>query len=199
MIAALLAVGVVGCAVGPDYVAPPISAPEAWHAELRGGATAQAADPQALARWWTTLDDPMLTSLIERAVQGNLDVKKAKARVREARARRGINQADLFPTLNATGSGTYGRGSANVSTDRGSVEISARESYSVGLDASWELDVFGGVRRSVEAATAIQASRGPAQCSCPFWGSRAELHRSADVSKRPRAEPISRRRPKPTS
>jgi NodT family efflux transporter outer membrane factor (OMF) lipoprotein len=159
MIAALLAVGVVGCAVGPDYVAPQISAPEAWHAELRGGATAQAADPQALARWWTTLDDPMLTSLIERAVQGNLDVKKAKARVREARARRGINQADLFPTLSATGPGTYGRGSANVSTDRGSVEISARESYSVGLNASWEVDVFGGVRRSVEVATAdLQAS-----------------------------------------
>ena len=89
-----------------------------------------------MASWWTTLNDPILTSLIERAVQGNLDVKKAKARVREARARRGINQADLFPTLTATGSGTYSRGSANLSSDRGSVEISARESYSGGLDAS---------------------------------------------------------------
>jgi NodT family efflux transporter outer membrane factor (OMF) lipoprotein len=157
--AALLAVVLAGCAVGPDYIAPEISAPQVWHAELRGGVTAQAADPRALASWWTTLDDPILTSLIERAVQGNLDVKKAKARVREARARRGINQADLFPTLTATGSGTYSRGSANLSSDRGSVEISARESYSGGLDASWEVDVFGGVRRSVEAATAdLQAS-----------------------------------------
>jgi len=159
MAAAFLALGFAGCAVGPDYVAPQILAPQAWHGEVRGGATAQPTDPQVLASWWTTLKDPILTRLIDRAVQGNLDLKKAQARVREARARRGINQADLFPTLNATGSGTYGRGSANVSTDRGSVEISARESYSVGLDASWELDVFGGVRRSVEAATAdLQAS-----------------------------------------
>jgi len=159
MAAALLALGFAGCAVGPDYVAPQISAPQAWHAELQGSATAQPADPQVLASWWTTLNDPILTSLIDRAVQGNLDLKKAQARVREARARRGKSQADLFPTLNATGSGTSSRGSANITTDRGSVEISARESYSVGLDASWEVDVFGGVRRSVEAATAdLQAS-----------------------------------------
>jgi len=159
MAAALLALVCTGCAVGPDYVAPQISAPQAWNAELRSGATAQPADPQVLASWWTTLNDPILTDLIRRAFQGNLDLKKSKARVREARARRGINQADLLPTLNATASGTYSRGSANVSTDRGSVEVSARESYSVGLDAGWEVDVFGGVRRSVEAATAeLQAS-----------------------------------------
>ena len=159
MAAALLALVCTGCAVGPDYVAPQISAPQAWNAELRSGATAQPADPQVLASWWTTLNDPILTDLIRRAFQGNLDLKKAKARVREARARRGINQADLLPTLNATASGTYSRGSANVSTDRGSVEVSARESYSVGFDAGWEVDVFGGVRRSVEAATAeLQAS-----------------------------------------
>jgi outer membrane protein, multidrug efflux system len=159
MAAVVLALVFTGCAVGPDYVAPQISAPQTWHTEVRSGATAQPADPQVLASWWTTLEDPILTSLVDRAVQGNLDLKKAKARVREARARRGINQANLFPTLDATGSYTYSRGSANVSTDRGSVEISARESYSVGLDASWEVDVFGGVRRSVEGATAdLQAS-----------------------------------------
>jgi NodT family efflux transporter outer membrane factor (OMF) lipoprotein len=148
---ALLLAGLAGCAVGPDYVAPQISAPQAWHAELRGGATADQADPLALASWWTTLKDPTLTSLIDRAVRGNLDLKKAQARVREARARRGISQSDLFPTLKATGSATYSRNSGEAST--------AQDSYSVGLDASWELDVFGGVRRSVEAATAdLQAS-----------------------------------------
>jgi NodT family efflux transporter outer membrane factor (OMF) lipoprotein len=148
-----------GCAVGPDYVAPEIPMPPAWHAELRGGAMAQPGDPQALASWWTTLNDPILTSLIERALQGNLDLKKAQARLREARARRGISQADLFPTLNATGSATYSRGSGDISTAQGSTAITAGDSYSVGLDASWELDVFGGVRRSVEAATAdLQAS-----------------------------------------
>jgi NodT family efflux transporter outer membrane factor (OMF) lipoprotein len=148
-----------GCAVGPDYVAPEIPVPPAWHAELRGGATGRPTDPQALASWWTTLDDPILTSLIDRAVQGNLDLKKAQARVREARARRGINLADLFPTLDATGSATYSRGSGNIRTAQGSSAITALDSYAIGLDASWELDVFGGVRRSVEAATAdLQAS-----------------------------------------
>jgi NodT family efflux transporter outer membrane factor (OMF) lipoprotein len=156
---ALLLAGLAGCAVRPDYILPQISAPQSWHAELGGGATADQADPLTLASWWTALNDPILTSLIDRAVQGNLDLKKARARVREARARRGINQADLFPTLNATGSATYSRGSGSVSTAQGSYAITARDSYSVGLDASWELDVFGGVRRSIEAATAdLQAS-----------------------------------------
>jgi NodT family efflux transporter outer membrane factor (OMF) lipoprotein len=148
-----------GCAVGTDYVAPEIAMPPAWHAELAGGATSEQMDPQTLASWWTMLNDPILTSLIDRAVRGNLDLKKAQARVREARGRRGINQAHLFPTLNATGSATYSRGSGSVSTAQGSYAISAQDSYSIGLDASWEVDVFGGVRRSVEAATAdLQAS-----------------------------------------
>ena len=159
MAAALLVLVFTGCAVGPDYVAPEISAPQAWHAELRYGATADQADPPALASWWTTLDDPILTSLIDRAVQGNLDLKKAQARVREARARRGISQSDLFPTLNATVSATYSRGSGSAGTAQGSFEGTAQYSYAIGLDASWEVDVFGGVRRSVEAATAdLQAS-----------------------------------------
>jgi len=140
-----------GCAVGPNYVRPEISAPQGWHAALGGGATAQPTDAQVLASWWTTLEDPILTRLIGRAVQGNLDLKKAQARVREARARRGVSQSDLFPTLKATGSATRSRNSGEAST--------AQDSYAVGLDASWELDVFGGVRRSVEAATAdLQAS-----------------------------------------
>lgn len=110
-------------------------------------------DPQTLASWWTTLNDPTLTNLIERAVRGNLDLKKAQARVREARARRGISQADLFPTLNATASATRGRNSQ--AAGRGDTQ----DMYATGFDATWELDVFGGVRRSVEAATAdLQAS-----------------------------------------
>jgi NodT family efflux transporter outer membrane factor (OMF) lipoprotein len=151
--AALLALGLTGCAVGPDYVVPEVSVPPAWHAELRGGATAQPTDPQALASWWTTLNDPILTSLIDRGVQGNLDLKKAQARVREARARRGINQADLFPTLTAGGSATWSRSSQNAGKG------GTQDVYSTRLDASWELDVFGGVRRSVEGAEAdLQAS-----------------------------------------
>jgi NodT family efflux transporter outer membrane factor (OMF) lipoprotein len=158
-VAALVVLAFTGCAVGPDYVAPQISAPQAWHADLRSGATPQPVDPQTLASWWTTLNDPTLASLIDRAVRRNLDLKKARARVREARARRGISQAELFPTLSATGSVTYSRGSGNLSTAQASVAVPERESYAIGLDAGWEVDVFGGVRRSVEAATAdLQAS-----------------------------------------
>ena len=87
----LLLLLLAGCmTVGPDYVPPEVSASADWTAELEGGLTAEQIDAQTLAHWWTTLNDPILSSLIERAVAGNLDVKEARARVREARARRGL-------------------------------------------------------------------------------------------------------------
>jgi NodT family efflux transporter outer membrane factor (OMF) lipoprotein len=111
-------------------------------------------DPQTLAVWWTTLNDPILSRLVERAVAGNLDLKKARARVREARARRGVARADLFPSLDATG---------KVSRSRSSDEfgnVMTVDLYAAGFDAGWELDIFGGVSRSVEAAEAnLQYSR----------------------------------------
>lgn len=144
-----------GCsAVGPDYVKPEIELPPIWHSELQDGLTDAAIDPLTLAQWWSTLEDPALSSLMERAVRGNLDLKNARARVREARALRGINRAGLFPFIDATGSAVKSRTSEN-SRDGGTES----ELYSVGFDAGWELDVFGGVRRSVEAAEAnLEAS-----------------------------------------
>ncbi|MGA8239451.1 MAG: TolC family protein, partial [Desulfobacterales bacterium] len=143
-----------GCAaVGPDYVKPETEVPSAWTSELQDGLTNTAIDPQTLAQWWSTLEDPALSSLMERAVRGNLDLKNARARVREARALRGINQARLFPIIDATGSATKSRSSEN------SGDGTESELYSAGFDAGWELDVFGGVRRSVEAAEAdLEAS-----------------------------------------
>jgi multidrug efflux system outer membrane protein len=138
-----------GCAiVGPDYVPPKKSVSKDWHTQLKGGLTTGEMDPQALAAWWTTLNDPELSSLIDRAVLGNLDLKKALARVREARARRGMAKADLFPTLDATGSATWSRSNKDTGTDKTS------DLYAASFDAGWELDIFGGVRRSVEAAEA---------------------------------------------
>jgi NodT family efflux transporter outer membrane factor (OMF) lipoprotein len=145
----LLLLLLAGCAtVGPDYVPPEVSAPAHWTAELESGLTAKHVDTQALANWWTVLNDPILSSLIERAVAGNLDLKEARARVREARARRGISQADRFPTIDTTVSASQSHGSEET----GSGET--RELYAAGFDASWELDLFGGIRRSVEAAEA---------------------------------------------
>ena len=142
-----------GCAtVGPNYVPPETSVSKDWHAQLGGSLTPKDVDPQTLASWWTTLNDPELSSLVERAVAGNLDLKKALARVREARARRGLAQAGSFPTLDATGSATRSRNSKQA----GGGTTSA---YAAGIDAGWELDVFGGTRRSVEAAEGdLQAS-----------------------------------------
>ncbi|MEJ2520256.1 MAG: efflux transporter outer membrane subunit, partial [Desulfuromonadales bacterium] len=143
-----------GCsAVGPDYVKPEPGVPSAWYGELQDGLTDTAIDPRTLAQWWSTLDDPTLSGLMVRAVRGNLDLKNARARVREARALRGINRAKLFPIIDATGSATKSRNT--TSSNDGTVS----ELYSVGFDAGWELDVFGGVRRSVEAAEAdLEAS-----------------------------------------
>lgn len=143
-----------GCTtVGPDYVPPEISAPTQWSAELGKGLTADHTDLQELAIWWSTLNDPMLTSLVERAIEGNLDLRQARARIREARARRGISKADLFPTVDATTSARASRSSEET----GSGE--ERELYAAGFDAAWELDIFGGKRRTVEAADAqLQAS-----------------------------------------
>jgi NodT family efflux transporter outer membrane factor (OMF) lipoprotein len=87
--------------------------------------------------------------------RGNLDLKKAMARVREARARRGIAKADLFPTLDATGSATWSRSSKDTGTGK------TNDLFAATFDAGWELDIFGGVRRSVEAAEGdLRASQG---------------------------------------
>ncbi len=138
-----------GCAsVGPNYYPPKTSVSSEWNTQLTGGLNAQEMNPQTLASWWKTLDDPALLRLIERAVSGNLDVKKARAKIREARARRGIAKADRFPTFDASGSVVRSRNSEETgSGNTGSL-------YEAGIDAAWELDVFGGVRRSVEAAEA---------------------------------------------
>lgn len=143
-----------GCAtVGPDYVPPKKSVSKDWHTQLKGGLTTGEMDPQTLVAWWATLNDPALSSLAERAAAGNLDLKKALARVREARARRGMAKADLFPTLNATGSANWSRSSENKGTGKTS------DLFATTFDAGWELDIFGGVRRSVEAAEAdLQAN-----------------------------------------
>jgi multidrug efflux system outer membrane protein len=146
--AAVASVMLAGCAVGPDYVRPETSLSSTWHSPLEDGLQAGPLDPQTLASWWTTLDDPVLSGLIERAVAGNLDLQTARSRVRESRARRNIARGGLLPAFNASGSATSSRTDTNAGLD------THGELYSASLDAGWELDVFGGVRRSIEAATA---------------------------------------------
>jgi multidrug efflux system outer membrane protein len=138
-----------GCAaVGPNYRRPDTATPAKWHTSLSEEWTSGGKTPEDLSAWWRRLNDPLLSSLIDRAVTGNLDLKMARARVREARARRGIAKADFFPTLDGTTSATWSR----YSEDRGSGETV--DLYAASFDAGWELDIFGGLRRSLEAAEA---------------------------------------------
>jgi NodT family efflux transporter outer membrane factor (OMF) lipoprotein len=144
----------VGCAaVGPDYMAPDTSMPQAWHTPEKSGLVGEPLNKGALACWWSILQDPVLTNLIESAVAENLGLKEARARVREARARRAISETYRFPTIDAGGSARTSRSSEETGSG------SQRELYAAGFDAAWELDVFGGEKRAVEAAGAdLQAS-----------------------------------------
>ncbi|MFH0974215.1 MAG: efflux transporter outer membrane subunit [Spirochaetota bacterium] len=144
-----------GCVtVGPDYVKPEVSSPAGWNNQLIKDSEDKKNNTNSLAEWWKTINDPILSSLIERAVAGNLDVKNAVAKVREARANRGIEEAGYYPAVDATGSATRER---NKNLKQGS--NTNQNLYSTGIDASWEIDLFGGVRRSVEAATATLQAR----------------------------------------
>jgi len=148
----ILTLVLVGCAaVGPDYAKIEPRAPGEWHTELQGGLVTGSLEPEILASWWSTLNDAELDSLVARAVKGNLDLKNAWARVREARALRGISRADFFPTLDASAAASRYRISENIENSGKGTESKL---YTANFDAAWELDVFGGVRRSVEAAQA---------------------------------------------
>lgn len=152
---AVLLIIIAGCVkVGPDYVRPDVPVYKDWHTQLSGDGNAKETDMQALATWWAVFRNSELSGLIERVASGNLDLKKARARIREARARRGIAKADLYPTLDATGQASRSRSSEATGI------AATSDLYAVGFDAAWELDIFGGVRRSVEAAEAnLQSSQ----------------------------------------
>ncbi len=145
---ALVSTVVSGCAVRRPYAAPVPAAPAAWSQDAP-----PPGDQEQLAAWWSAFDDAELSSLVERAVRANLDVKTAISRVREARASVRSNRAGLRPTIDASASA---RASGN-GKEAGFAGTS--QSYSLGLDASWELDVFGGIRSGVEAAEATAQAR----------------------------------------
>jgi outer membrane protein, multidrug efflux system len=152
-----------GCSVGPDYKQPEMKAPEQY--EEIGAATrpttrgtSQREIQADYVGWWKTLNDAKLNSLIDRAVENNPDVLAAEARIREARGNRGIQVSGFFPDVGAQGSYTHTRESQNLpglsELGEGGVAIPGLESdlWQAGFDMSWEIDVFGGTRRAVEAA-----------------------------------------------
>jgi multidrug efflux system outer membrane protein len=107
----LLLASLGGCTVGPNYRPPQVPVPTTWSVAPPDGTDAHTAMP---TQWWTTFAAPMLESLVVRAVQADLDLRMAAARVRAARAQRGVVAAGLWPTSNV--SGTYTRRRASEHT-----------------------------------------------------------------------------------
>ncbi|HEY0270935.1 MAG TPA: efflux transporter outer membrane subunit, partial [Sphingomonas sp.] len=168
--AAAMALVLSGCTVGPNYRPPSavrMGVPDQFSTDIAPGA--EAPGVEELATWWAALGDPMLGDLVDKALAANPDVEAAGARLRQARAQYKQARASLFPTLDANGSAGHtsllGKGSsvfiANPGGTGSGTSFATSGSYdqfSASLDAAYEVDLFGGVRRSIEAARGDYAS-----------------------------------------
>ncbi|MDQ7981245.1 efflux transporter outer membrane subunit [Paraburkholderia sp. SARCC-3016] len=172
-----------GCLVGPNFEHPHAHTPDVFDRTQTAQATSKAVESEFNPDWWTLFDDPMLNALQQELTDANLDVAAASARLRESRAGERIAGAAQYPTLDGAASYNRERGSPNgipsllgvspaqsqpqsasgsaplgVAPLPGSSGSPAYNLYQFGFDASWELDIWGGVRRGVEAATALAAA-----------------------------------------
>ena len=138
-----------GCAIGPDYRRPSVAQPPTF----RGQATAEAVS-FADAPWWEVFQDPSLKALIQEALRNNYDVNIAVARVQEARANLSIARSDLYPSLDYSGGASRSKIGPGVSGQTGGPVRNATSSYFAAMSASWEVDIWGRIRRLTEAARA---------------------------------------------
>jgi outer membrane protein, multidrug efflux system len=141
-VAAAFGLAAVSCAVGPDYARPDLAAPAAW---AEAGPAPSGDSEAGLAAWWERFEDPELTALVERAARDNLEIEVAAARVAEARALRRVAGSEQLPALVLVGEAAEGTGRTG-DTVFGALEL------------LFEIDVWGRVRRSVEAARADEAA-----------------------------------------
>jgi NodT family efflux transporter outer membrane factor (OMF) lipoprotein len=150
------AIALSGCMMGPDYVRPPAPAPAAYK-EIAGWKVAQPQDRAPRGKWWEVFGDATLDELESQVDISNQSIKAAEARFRVAQALTQAARAGLFPTVSAAGAATRSKQpSAGGRIVNGS---GIGNNYNVALDASWELDLWGRVRRSVESSEAnAQAS-----------------------------------------
>jgi NodT family efflux transporter outer membrane factor (OMF) lipoprotein len=144
LLAAAVAAGCATATARP--VAPPVAVPAGW----QGSSDVASAQPAAdLSRWWETLGDQTLTDLVEKALVANPDLRTAQSRLRQARAQRGLAKIDFLPSVDGSVTASTGKTTGGRS----------QELYSAGLDASWEVDIFGATRKAVSAAQAdVEAS-----------------------------------------
>jgi outer membrane protein TolC len=131
-----------GCAaVGQNYVRSELGAPVQWTESLE---QAEPAPRLEEAAWWQMYGDPVLNGLIEQAVKNNLDLEQARARIVQAHADLVVAGAGGLPTVSSSGSVTRSRSSEDTTAATSPTTV-----YQAGFDASWEIDVFGGIRRGV--------------------------------------------------
>jgi len=145
-----------GCTVGPNYAGPPQAAPKAPAFVRAGDAPVAATAP--VARWWEGLGDPVLDDLVARALTANPNIAVAEARLRQARAALRVEKANELPSSNAQAiyahahlPGVNFNGNDSSSSSGGSTDL---DLFNLGFDATWEVDLFGGQRRAIEAARA---------------------------------------------
>ena len=141
----------VSCTVGPNYHRPKVGAPAEWASSLVGGETNTPVD---LATWWRGFNDTNLDSLVTVAIQSNLTLRVAQAHVLEARAERDVAFGQLWPSVGSSAAYSRNRFSQNSFPPLPPGTALDYNLYHAGFDAAWELDVFGGTRRAVEAAGA---------------------------------------------
>ena len=136
-----------GCMVGPDYERPDLITPDAWHSDLKAGLEASA---QGVGAWWESFDDPILDELILRTQRNNLDLRILMTRIDAARAQYGVAGSYLLPTIDGDGYAQWFRAEGgevpipNLTSDSG-------RSFKIGASMTWELDLWGKIRRSMES------------------------------------------------
>ena len=156
----ILGIGLIlfGCTVGPNYTAPTLAnTPKQWSTDLSPNTTTH--NPLA-EEWWLAFNDPILKQLVKDAIAANLDLKQAALRIKEARTQRWITLTAGLPSLSAKSSVTKrfnnfqtgGQPTASGSSFGAGNQV--MNIFQMGFDAQWELDLFGGERRALEAADA---------------------------------------------
>jgi NodT family efflux transporter outer membrane factor (OMF) lipoprotein len=143
------------CAIGPNYAKPPVEVPAQWK-EAGDWVVAQPKDAIPKGKWWEAFNDPVLNGLEEQVEVSNQTLAAAEARYRQARASVQSARAGFFPTISGSAGATRSRAGSTQVDANGNVSVggSSRTSYTAGLDARWEIDLWGRIRRLVEAARA---------------------------------------------
>lgn len=160
----VLALALGGCAVGPDFQAPQAALPSQWRDRDAGGTPSVTVAETVSEAWWESFGDPTLTALVGEAGQANLDIRIAHEHLMQSRAALGLVQADSLPAMGATADYARSRNSRQgLSDPSGRQGRSAFNLWQMGVDASWELDLWGRVRREVEQAGALSQAALQAQ------------------------------------